>query len=625
MKTLLVQLPIPRLNSGLKTGNVPLGAACLKMAVPEVYHDRIEILPESVVSYLGDFALMELILAKKPDIVCFTLFCWNVSRSIYIAEKLKRNNIRIVFGGPEASPDNRLVIDSCADFTVFGEGESFFRKFICPESFRKEDNDDCLLFKNLSSPYVKGLLEPHIQDSMLLETQRGCPYSCGYCYYNKSRSKICVRPAPKVYEAVEYALSEKISEVYFLDPSLNTRPDLKGFLNGLSSINKERKTAFHSEIRAESITPELADLFFDCNFKSFEIGLQSVNPYALSVMKRPTNLSKFLEGVSLLKERDISPCIDLIAGLPGDNPSGIKSSIDFILENNLQDDVQFFPLSVIPGTDFRLNHQKLGLNFNPYPPYNIISSPGFTREELVMSFDYAEEMLGISFFPMPDIELSHRKSKNRDVMVRLGGSEYISKINIFKKRDLSEIEAAAEYAASPYQIFFGSEITDMDYILKAVEIVSSKNPFTPFEIIFIEPEFRPLKKEILSRCRIERPHFLDGDLRYLYPEEGNRSVLFTVAACEKYFDFRGEMEREVFIWKRDFLPDLKYLESMDDYDGILIDTGHDDIEIEKWQDEIAETAEELLHVTFSDIRHQKRWIKTVLTDTYNTFFYDSVF
>jgi hypothetical protein len=625
MKTLLVQLPIPKLNSGLKTGNVPLGAACLKIAVPEIYHDKIEIIPESIISYLGDCSVIDLILSKKPDIVFFTLFCWNVKRSIYIAEKLKKENIRIAFGGPEACSDNKLVLDSCADFVVFGEGESFFKKFICPEIFGRTDNDDCFLFKNLSSPYVKGMLEPKIQDSILVETQRGCPYSCGYCYYSKSRSKICVRPADKVYEAVEYAISQDISEVYFLDPSLNSRPELKTFLNDLSIINRNRKTVFHSEIRAESITPDLADLFLKSGFRSFEIGLQSVNPLALSVMKRPTDLSKFLRGVNLLKERGISPCIDLIAGLPGDSPSGIKSSIDFILENNLEEDVQFFPLSVIPGTDFRLNYKKLGLNFNPEPPYNIISSPGFTKEELLMSFEYAEDMIGISFFPMPDIDISFKSEKNIDFRVNLGGVEYVSRLVLLEKRDLVEIEFLADKMASPYQIFFGSKINDKDYILKIIEILSLKNPFTPFEIIFYEPQFRPNQNEILSRCKIERPHFLDGDLRYFYPEEGNRAVLLTIASCENYYNFRGQMEREVFIWKNTILPDIDYLYSLEDYDGILIHSDISDFEIEKWQNELAPISDDLIHITFADLKHQKRWIKVNKSDTYNNYFYDLIF
>ena len=61
----------------------------------------------SVASYLGDAALLEILLDQKPDIVGFTVYCWNLARSIYFAKKIKENySPRIIFGGPEITPDN---------------------------------------------------------------------------------------------------------------------------------------------------------------------------------------------------------------------------------------------------------------------------------------------------------------------------------------------------------------------------------------------------------------------------------------------------------------------------------------------------------------------------------------
>jgi hypothetical protein len=617
MKTILVQFPVPKLNFGLQTGNVPLGPACLKSAVPEDYQESIYILPESVISYIGDSASIDLILSLKPDTVCFTLFSWNVSRSLYVAETLKKRGVSVAFGGPEATPDNHKILNSCADFTVFGEGESFFKKFIAPDKFKKDEKDDCFLFKNMSSPYVKGLLEPEIQDSMLVETQRGCPYSCGYCYYSKSRSRVCVRPEEKVFEAVEYAMDNNISEVYFLDPSLNSRPDLKSFLKKLSKINSNNEIRFHSEIRAEYITDELAQLFLESGFASFEVGLQSVNPAALSVMKRPTDLTAFLKGINALKKVGISPCIDLIAGLPGDNPGGIQSSVDFICDNMLEEDVQFFPLSVIPGTDFRLNYKSLGLNFSPDPPYNIISTNSFTEEDIIMSFEYAEQVLGISFFPMPDIDLSYKsKSLSMDINIEAGGESYISKVIIFQKRGLDDLENISKRLTNPYQIFFGSDISDMEYICRAVEILSVNNPYTPFEIVFFDPRFMPDQNQILTFCRLKRPHFLDGDLRYLYPEAGNRAVLFTIASSENYYGFCGPMEREVLVWKHDYMPDINMLYSMEKFSGILIDNNLEDNCLIEWQKESAAHSENLLHISFADVSIQAQWVKMTLEDSY---------
>jgi radical SAM superfamily enzyme YgiQ (UPF0313 family) len=121
---LLVQLPIPRLNYGKKTGNIPLGAACIKQAAALVPDVTVDILPESVASYIGDAALIDLIAGMKPDILGFSLFTWNVERSLALAETIaSRIGCRVVVGGPEVTPDNDLVRRDFIDAYVFGEGE----------------------------------------------------------------------------------------------------------------------------------------------------------------------------------------------------------------------------------------------------------------------------------------------------------------------------------------------------------------------------------------------------------------------------------------------------------------------------------------------------------------------
>ena len=94
-----------------------LGAACLKQAAGSLPGVQIDIMPESMASYLGDAALMEMILGAKPDILGFTIYCWNLARSLYFAEKLKaRYRPRIIFGGSEITPDNRLMLSEAVDF-----------------------------------------------------------------------------------------------------------------------------------------------------------------------------------------------------------------------------------------------------------------------------------------------------------------------------------------------------------------------------------------------------------------------------------------------------------------------------------------------------------------------------
>jgi hypothetical protein len=71
VKVLLIQLPVPKLNFGLKTGNIPLGAACLKQAVTGIPDLRVDILPESLASHAGDKALIKAVTEYRPHVLGF--------------------------------------------------------------------------------------------------------------------------------------------------------------------------------------------------------------------------------------------------------------------------------------------------------------------------------------------------------------------------------------------------------------------------------------------------------------------------------------------------------------------------------------------------------------------------
>lgn len=622
-KVLLVQLPIPRLNFGKKTGNIPLGAACLKQAATGIPNMDIEILPESVASYLGDGALKDLILGKRPDIIGFTLFNWNVERSLALAEEIKKHHsCRIIVGGPEVTPDNILIRTDAVDTFVFGDGEQAFITLLSQSEGRMpKEMSSCSesFFMTTSSPYIEGLLEPHIENLILLETQRGCPYRCGFCFYNKSRGTVSFKDEKHLLDGVQWAVDYGIEELYLLDPSLNARPDLKSVLSKIAEINVKKRVAITSEIRAEWIDDELADLFLKAGFSGFEIGLQTTNKRALSVMKRPTDLKKFLKGSLLLKERDILPRIDLIAGLPGDDLEGFKHSIGFISENNLDDDVQVFPLSVLPGTSFRKNSKKLNLIYEPCPPYTIIETDTFSKEDLLLSFDYAESLFDVALFPLPELNVSWKRKnqvKNGDVWVTVGKEKRLSKLVLDSYRPIDEIENLAKKLTFPYQIYVDNIVTDGDYLSKIIETVTVTNPFTPLEVVFIEPPTFPDSQKLLSHVRLKRPHYLDHDLRYLYSKEGNRAVLFTVISRSSQSIFSGDMKRQIYYWTEERLPEPQELDELGDFEGIIIDNTVPDTMIRDWQDHFAPSANYIPQISFARLDRQLCWLELTLGDEY---------
>ena len=626
LRVLLLQLPVPRMNYGVQTGNIPLGAACLKQAAGILPGVQIDILPESVAAYLGDAAIMKILLDRKPDIVGFTVYCWNLARSLYVAEKLKtRDGPRVIFGGPEVTPDNPAVLSKAVDFYVYGEGEALFLKLLeNPAAWEKKSAMEPAgaLFKKSPSPYLQNLLEPEIENVMLLETQRGCPYRCGYCYYNKSHDGLSFADETRLLQGVQWALDQGVKELYLLDPSLNAHPGLEDLLRKISRINRNRNLKIISEIRAEAIDEKMADLLVAAGFSWFEIGLQSTNPRALKIMNRPTHIKRFALGAKRLKQRGIVPAIDLIVGLPGDDLQGFCRSVQFVAENDLADDIQVFPLSVLPGTDFRANSHELGLRFDPSPPYTLIENATFSADDMLLAFDHAEVRFDVVLYPMPDLDVSWKIGKARgeaalqDIAVKIGDERFIAKLQLKSARPLSEVAKLAKRLTQPYQIFVHPGLPDPDYLKSVISVLSAANPFTPFEIVFMEPARMPETRSLLSAVRLQRPHFLDQDLRYLFPREGNRAVLFTLISRDARPRFNRDMERQVFWWKKKGFPGMTDLSQLSGLDGILIDVAGSNGETEAWQDRVAGNAENMPPVSFADVRQQRRWLMLTMPDDY---------
>jgi hypothetical protein len=147
-------------------------------------------------------------------------------------------------------------------------------------------------------------------------------------------------------------------------------------------------------------------------------------------------------------------------------------------------------------------------------------------------------------------------------------------------------------------------------------IVTAENPFTPLEIVFFEPAALPRTGELLAAVHLQRPHFLDGDLRFLFAKPGNRAVLFTLVSADPRVRFQGDMQRQAFWWRDPALPEPEALDRFEDLDGVLIDAPASEREIVLWQDGPGREASEKHHISFADAHLQRRWLSMASPDEY---------
>ncbi len=535
----LVQLPIPPLGPEPIRGNVPLAAAYLKLWAEKKgigsFYD-IQLLPPAEVNTLGDHALVAALAVRKPWLVGFTCYVWNIERTLWIARELKRlrPEVRIVLGGPEITSDNSWVLATDAyDFAVIGEGEQTFTQlllalledeqvpavaipglYVPPATGPRFDPVRTPAFRTpmpdlnaLGSPYRAGILDVADEQMLLLETIRGCRFQCKFCYYPKAYDKLYFLTPEAVRAELRHAAERGAREIVLLDPTLNQRRDFADFLRLLAEGNPGQGFRYFGELRAEGITAETAALLRQANFTEVEVGLQSIGLQAMTLMERKNNLRAFERGVRAMLAEGIKVKVDLIVGLPGDTVESVRRGLHYLRDEGLYSDIQVFHLSVLPGTAFRQEAAELGLRFQTRPPYYVLQTPTLEATDIIALLEEAQELFELEFDAPPPPLLTVRDS---------GGPCRIWHIDL-------DVPDQVELSAPQAQAFT-LWLRSCNFARQRMAIVSllrrllHENPFTTLQIVLdpkdndvaaIRSSLDPRETPIwLAACQ-EQPTYLD--------------------------------------------------------------------------------------------------------------------
>jgi hypothetical protein len=253
----------------------------------------------------------------------------------------------------------------------------------------------------LSSPYLAGILDAADEEMLLLETARGCRYRCKFCYYWKSYDAVYQLADENIRASLRHAADRGAREVFLLDPTLNQRKDFAHLLRLLAEGNPGRRFTYFGELRGEGVTEETARLLREANFTEVEVGLQSVEPDAMTLMDRKNNLRAFERGVRAMLGQGIRVKVDLIVGLPGDTVASVRRGFRYLHDNGLGSDVQVFNLAILPGTAFREEAAALGLVHQPRPPYYVLKTPSLDRADLFGLMQEAQDLFEVEFDAAP--------------------------------------------------------------------------------------------------------------------------------------------------------------------------------------------------------------------------------
>ena len=340
----------------------------------------------------------------QPDILAATCWLFNHDPLMHILSRVKAllPQSCLILGGPEFLGDNESFL-RCQPFVdcVFrGEGEEEFPHWLeCwnrPEEWKSikglcyidangqyQDNSlarvaafDKLVppeespFFNWSKPFVQ------------LETTRGCFNTCAFCV-SGGEKPVRTLSIETIQERLQIIHAHGIKDVRVLDRTFNFNPRrakelLQLFLTFYPHIR------FHLEIHPALLSEELKKELQQLpeGLLHLEAGIQSLREPVLEKCRRLGKLDDALNGLQFLCSlKNMETHADLIAGLPLYRLEEIFEDIRTLAEYHAGE-IQLESLKLLPGTEMRRRAEEMGIQYSPFPPYEVLQTPAISTSEL---------------------------------------------------------------------------------------------------------------------------------------------------------------------------------------------------------------------------------------------------
>ncbi len=363
---------------------------------------------------------------EEPEILFATLWLFTHEFVVSILSRVKalRPDLTIVLGGPEFLGENEqfLRLHSEIDAVFRGEGEEFLENWL--PIFNKRERWGtvkglCFLLNDSYIDGGKAVVKDFVslrypeespffvadRSFVQLETTRGCFNSCQFCVSGADKP-VRSLTIEQIRSRLDYYAKKGIKSIRMLDRTFNGSP--KRCREMLSLFREyQGKLTFHLEIHPSLLKDELREELkkMPKGLLHLEAGIQSLHDNVLSECTRNGDVASALDGLKFLftLSDKMETHTDLIAGLPLYRYNELVEDARLLVTMNAGE-VQLETLKVLPGTKMRERAQELGLKYSPMAPYEILSTPDISFNELRRAM-ILSRLLDIYFNNSPSREL----------------------------------------------------------------------------------------------------------------------------------------------------------------------------------------------------------------------------
>jgi hypothetical protein len=376
---------------------------------------------------------------------------------------------------------------------IEGEGEEPFCELLSDAArskplARRYAAKASLDLSGLPNPYLVGALPFEADRPVHLETMRGCPARCGYCYYGKANPELRRYPREQAVQVIEAAGKAGVHEVYLMDPSFHATDDVAGRLVDIARANSAGMS-LHAELRLESVTEEIGRLYAAAGLASAEAGLQSVNPKALEAVNRAWDRSAFERGAEVLKKNRIDVKTGLILGLPFDGYEQVIETFDFLGMHGLGQEAELYPLSLLPGTLVREKADDWGMSRMDGPPYWVTSTDWISGDDMADAVAAFEDGFDVEWAFPPAPRFKAEESGFRAFINARSGEEL----------DWARLNPA-RLASSVTILADADDPEGVSRLVRAARDLKRDNPFSLYQIV-LRSDTRFPSEKLAARVR----------------------------------------------------------------------------------------------------------------------------
>lgn len=348
---------------------------------------------------------------ENPFIFGFSCLVWNMEYNKVLAEKIKSKypDCFIVFGGHNI-PFNTDILKDCpyVDALIHGEGEHSFTeliKAVDSGDFSSLTNTSlrldgkiietpskafCESLDELPSPYLTGVFDrfferfPDVSLHAIIETNRGCPYSCAFCNWCYTE-KIRYFPMEKIRAEIDWLAEHKISYCYCADSNFGiSKRDIEV---ARYVVETNKKTGYPGIFKpcyaknSDDYVFEIGKLLNENGVdKGVTLAYQSLNSDTLeSIGRKNLDVEYYTKLNSRYSAAGIPTYTEFILGLPGETYESFCDGMCYLLDAGQHNSMAVYTCQVYCNAPMAQPEykEKYGIKWERVPFLGLHYSPNF--------------------------------------------------------------------------------------------------------------------------------------------------------------------------------------------------------------------------------------------------------